>query len=65
MDDKPDFSTMTKEEALAYCYKHERQFKADAYAAGEDGERQFDCLIEILEGETIQPKDLPGYGMDY
>ena len=65
MADKPNFTAMTKKEALAYCYEHERQYKADLYASGEDGERSFDCLIEILEGDTIQPKDLPDYGMDY
>jgi hypothetical protein len=59
------FEKMTKEEALEYCYKHANEFKADAYASGDNGERQFDCLIEILESGTIEPKNLPSYGMDY
>ena len=64
MGGKPNFEAMTKEDALTYCYEHERQFKADLYASGEDGERQFDCLIAILEGGTNQPKELTEYGMD-
>jgi len=60
-----NFELMTKEEALEYCYKHENEYKADAYASGENGERQFDCLIDILESETISPSELPSYGMDY
>ena len=59
------FEEMTKREALEYCYKNENKFKAEMYLIDEDGERQFDCLVEILESETIQPKDLPSYGMDY
>jgi hypothetical protein len=35
------------------------------YECGENGERQFECLIDILESGTIQPKELPAYGMDY
>ena len=60
-----DFSTMTKEEALEYCYQHEKEFKADAYYAEENGERLFYSLIAILECGAIQPKDLPEYGMNY
>ena len=59
------FEEMTKEEALKYCYKHANEFKADAYECDENGEIQFDCLIEILESGTIEPKELPDYGMDY
>jgi len=62
---KADFSAMTKEEALSYCYEHENQFKADAYAEGDDGVEQFDCLIVLLEDGAIQPKDLPSHGMEY
>ena len=59
------FETMTKEEAIRYCYEHENQFKSDCYADGYDGVRQFDCLISILEYNTITPSELPDYGMDY
>ena len=62
---KVNFEQMTVEEALRYCYQHENEYKADAYSSGEDGCRQFDCLIEILESGTIQPKELPDYGMNY
>lgn len=56
---------MTKKEALEYCYKHANKFKAEMYESGENGERQFDCLIEILKSGVIGPKELPSYGMDY
>lgn len=59
------FEKMTKEEAIAYCHKHANEFKAEMYECGENGERQFNCLIQILTSGTIQPKDLPSYGMDY
>jgi hypothetical protein len=59
------FEAMTKEEAVKYCYKHRNQFISDLYAAGEDGNEQFDCLISILESGTIKPSELPDYGMDY
>ena len=53
------FEKMTKEEALSYCYENENKFKADAYKSNENGQRQFDCLIEIIESGTIEPKELP------
>ena len=56
---------MTKEEALAYCYKHSHKYISDCEENGENGQRLFDCLIDILEGGIIQPKDLPSYGMEY
>ena len=59
------FEKMTKEDALEYCYKHAKEFKAEMYECGENGERQFECLIEILESDIIKPKELPDYGMDY
>ena len=59
------FDSMSKEEALSYCYKHRNQYISDLYAADEDGREQFDCLIGILESGTIQPSELPDYGMDY
>lgn len=59
------FEKMTKEEAIKYCYKYSNEFKAEMYECGENGERQFQCLISLLENETIHPKDLLSYGMDY
>jgi hypothetical protein len=56
---------MTKEEALAYCHKHADEFKRDCYAAGENGERQFACLIDCLESGHIKPEQLADYGMTY
>lgn len=58
-------STMTKEEALDYCYKHRDEFISDSFAGGDNGVRQFDCLISILEDDVISPSELADYGMDY
>jgi hypothetical protein len=56
---------MTKEEAIAYCHKHRNEFLADAYAMGENGQRQYDCLIVCIEEGTIKPEELAAYGMAY
>ncbi|MDD4779113.1 MAG: hypothetical protein PHT02_00720 [Tissierellia bacterium] len=56
---------MNKEEAINYCYLHKNEYLSDLYAYGENGERQFECLIAILEDGTIEPKELKKYGMDY
>ena len=58
------FETMTLSEALDYCYDHEDDFIRDFDSISE-GTRQFECLITILEYETIKPVDLPDYGMDF
>lgn len=60
-------TTSITEEAYAiqYCYDHEDEYKSAAYASGEDGEEQFNCLIEGLRSGSIKPKELPDYGMDY
>jgi len=50
---------LLKKEALEYCYKHANKFKADMYECGQNGERQFDCLISILQDDIIEPKQLP------
>lgn len=60
-----NFLTMTKDEAIKYCYQHEHDYIAEMESCGENGRRQFDCLIEILESGTIQPENLPDYGMDF
>ena len=59
------FEKMTKSEALEYCYKNESKIEAEMYECGENGERQFECLVEILESKVIHPIDLPSYGTDY
>ena len=57
-----DFEKMSKEDALNYCYKRERQFVFDG---GRDGQEQFDCLIAIIKSGSISPSQLPEYGMEY
>lgn len=54
------FDIMTKDEAIKYCYDHKRDYIRDGST-----EREFDCLISILEENTITPSQLPYYGMDY
>lgn len=58
------FSSMTRDEAIQYCYQHKDEYIRDFDSISE-GVRQFDCLIAILKYGTIQPTDLPQYGMDY
>lgn len=55
---------MTKEEAVSYCYKHRDEYIKDTGSI-DDGIRQFDCLISILEDGTIRPDQLAEYGMEY
>ena len=59
-----DFTTMTVDEAVDYCYKHKDEYIRDFNKISE-GIRSFDCLIVILEEGTIKPTDLPAYGMNY
>lgn len=61
----PNFSSMTAQQAVDYCYKYRKEFLRDAYASGEDGVQQFECLIVIIESGTVKPSELPSYGMDY
>lgn len=55
---------MTIKEALDYCYKHRDEYIKD-FDSVDDGVRQFDCLIVIVEDGTIKPEQLSEYGMDY
>ena len=56
---------VTKEEALEYCYKHQREYEADNYTDNRSGAELFECLIAILEDGTILPSELADYGMEY
>lgn len=56
---------MTKQEAIDYCYKHEKEYKSDLYSMGENGDEQFSCLIECIEYGSIKPEELRDYGMFY
>ena len=58
----PNFETMTKNEAIDYCYRHRKQWLSDSDNLNE---REFEWLISILEDGSILPKDLSDYGMDY
>lgn len=57
------FDNMLRGEAINYCYEHKDEYIRGFYSISE-GIRQFDCLISILESGTIEPKDLPDYGME-
>lgn len=56
---------MTIDEAIKYCYEHEREFINDLNDCGEEGEEQFSCLLVLLKNKTIKPSELKDYGMDY
>jgi len=60
-----NFQNMTKKEAIEYCYKHKDVFISDCYKNNENGEREFDCLVGIIESGTTLLTDLPDYGMYY
>lgn len=48
---------MTVSEAIEYCYELESRGEISM------SNREFECLIEILESGLITPKDLPKYGI--
>ena len=54
---------MTKSEALEYCWEHRNEFIRDSESVDE-GIRQFDCLISLLEYGTISPDEIGDYGME-
>ena len=51
---------MSVDEAVEYCYEHKNEY----LEASGLGDREFDCLISILEEKTIKPEQLPEYGME-
>lgn len=55
---------MTKEQSIDYCYKHKNDY-VKSMDDVEEGLRQFECLIAILEDGTIEPSELPAYGMEF
>lgn len=55
---------MTKDQAIDYCYKHKNDY-VKSMDDIEEGLMQFDCLIAILEAGTIEPSELPDYGMEF
>jgi len=49
-----------KKQLLEYCFKHKREY------IYETGQREFDCLIELVESGTVTSfKELAYYGMEY
>lgn len=65
INNKPIFAEMTVKQAIDYCHQHRNQFISEAFACGEDGVEQFDCMILCIEGGYIKPEELPKYGMNY
>jgi len=55
---------MDKQEALDYCYKHKDEY-IRSFDSIDEGQRLFDCLIGIIEGDTIKPDEIGSYGMDF
>jgi hypothetical protein len=49
-----------KKELLEYCYKNQKEYVYDT------GQREFDCLISLVEeGNITTFEQLSEYGMDY
>ena len=58
----PDYKKLKvmKKQLLEYCYKNQREYIYEV------GQREFDCLIELVESDTITTfKQLAEYGMEY
>jgi hypothetical protein len=63
-----NFETMTKEEAIKYCEKHEQDFHDKNCKNGESltrSEKWYSDIIEWLRYDRISPKELPGWGMSF
>lgn len=49
-----------QQELLEYCYKYKREYVYDT------GQREFDCLIYLVEDNSINTfEQLADYGMKY
>jgi hypothetical protein len=49
-----------KKELLEYCYKYEKDYVYEV------GQREFDCLVELVEDGTVSTfEQLAEYGMEY
>ena len=59
-----DFENMTTQEAIEYCYRHKDDY-IRSFDQIDEGMRQFECLIPLVEDGTVKPEALPDYGMDY
>jgi len=55
---------ISKEEAIAYCEEHRDEYIRDSDSVDE-GIRQYDCLIVILEDGTIKPNEIAAYRMNF
>ena len=53
-----DLNEVSLKEALLFCHTHYHD-----YIGNGCDQRQFDCLIEILDSGTIDVSELPDYGM--
>ena len=54
---------MTRDEAIAYCARHEDRYVRD-FGQIREGIRSHGCLMALLESGTVKPEQLPEYGMD-
>jgi len=49
-----------KEQLLEYCYKNKREYIYEV------GQREFDCLIALVEEGNVKTfEELSEYGMEY
>lgn len=57
-----DFENMSVPQAIRYCYENEDEF---IKSLGTEGREQFDAIITLLEMDSLNPSELPDYGMDF
>ena len=65
---KTDFTSMTTEQALEYCYDRRDAYIGDLICDSNsvgDAIQQFECLISCIESGQMMPAELPSYGMEY
>lgn len=55
---------MNKQEAVNYCYENRDKF-VHSFESIDEGVRQFECLVTILESGTITPDEISDYGMEF
>ena len=63
MNQTVNFNIMTLGEALRFCNEYKPEFIRSIYSRGEDGNLRYSELVEGLQLKTIEPHELPRYGM--
>jgi len=60
------FDNMNREDAIAYCEAHRREYLVSLLEAGDnDAYDAYECLLSCVSTGEILPCQLPEYGMDF